>query len=124
MPETPGPSPFNVATAPWGGASRVCTRGLGQSKPWWDRAAVAFRIRGGNLVAFARVGFVCVRVPPVPSGCGVASPTVSSACLSGSLGWWVVERCAWILLLLRNGRMSGDWVVRVGRLRAVRHRTV
>ena len=43
LPETPGPSPFVAATAPWGGASRVCTRGLGPTKPWWDRADVAFR---------------------------------------------------------------------------------
>ncbi|KAK8631951.1 hypothetical protein V6N13_028728 [Hibiscus sabdariffa] len=54
----------------------------------------------------------------VPSGCGVPSLIVSSAPRSNLSLVWVVDRWVWMLLLVRNGHVSGEMVVCVGRLRA------
>ncbi|KAK8621550.1 hypothetical protein V6N13_080983 [Hibiscus sabdariffa] len=54
----------------------------------------------------------------VPSGCGVPSLIVSSAPRSNLSLMWVVDRWVWMLLLVRNGHVSGEMVVCVGRLRA------
>ncbi|KAK8634813.1 hypothetical protein V6N13_022694 [Hibiscus sabdariffa] len=56
----------------------------------------------------------------VPSGCGVPSLIVSSAPRSSLSLVWVVDRWVWMLLLVRNGHVSGEMVVCVGRLRASR----
>ncbi|KAK8634753.1 hypothetical protein V6N13_022634 [Hibiscus sabdariffa] len=56
----------------------------------------------------------------VPSGCGVPSLIVSSAPRSNLSLVWVVDRWVWMLLLVRNGHVSGEMVVCVGRLRASR----
>ncbi|KAK8616934.1 hypothetical protein V6N13_116904 [Hibiscus sabdariffa] len=50
--------------------------------------------------------------------CGVPSLIVSSAPRSNLSLVWVVDRWVWMLLLVRNGHVSGEMVVRVGRLRA------
>ncbi|KAK8640899.1 hypothetical protein V6N13_008651 [Hibiscus sabdariffa] len=54
----------------------------------------------------------------VPSGCGVPSLIVSSAPRSNLSLVWVVDRWVWMLLLVRNGHVSGEMVVCVDRLRA------
>ncbi|KAK8634394.1 hypothetical protein V6N13_022275 [Hibiscus sabdariffa] len=54
----------------------------------------------------------------VPSGCGVPSLIVSSAPRPNLSVVWVVDRWVWMLLLVRNGHVSGEMVVCVGRLRA------
>ncbi|KAK8616724.1 hypothetical protein V6N13_116694 [Hibiscus sabdariffa] len=54
----------------------------------------------------------------VLSGCGVPSLIVSSAPRSNLSLMWVVDRWVWMLLLVRNGHVSGEMVVCVGRLRA------
>ncbi|KAK8616831.1 hypothetical protein V6N13_116801 [Hibiscus sabdariffa] len=54
----------------------------------------------------------------VPSICGVPSLIVSSAPRSNLLLVWVVDRWVWMLLLVRNGHVSGEMVVCVSRLRA------
>ncbi|KAK8640729.1 hypothetical protein V6N13_008481 [Hibiscus sabdariffa] len=54
----------------------------------------------------------------VPSGCGVPSLIVSSAPRSNVSLVWVVDRWVWMLLLVRNGHVSGEMVVCVDRLRA------
>ncbi|KAK8684388.1 hypothetical protein V6N13_040418 [Hibiscus sabdariffa] len=54
----------------------------------------------------------------VPSGCGVPSLIVSSAPQPNLSIVWVVDRWVWVLLLVRNGHVSGEMVVCVGRLRA------
>ncbi|KAK8616721.1 hypothetical protein V6N13_116691 [Hibiscus sabdariffa] len=54
----------------------------------------------------------------VPSGCGVPSLIVSSAPRSNLSLVWVVDRWVWMLLLVRNGHVSGEMVVCVGKLRA------
>ena len=61
----------------------------------------------------------------MPIGLGVASYVAYSAPWPSYRfrGPWVARR-AWMLPILRNGRVSGALVVRVGRLRARRHRTV
>ncbi|KAK8670665.1 hypothetical protein V6N13_037283 [Hibiscus sabdariffa] len=54
----------------------------------------------------------------VPSGCGVPSLISSSAPRSNLSLVWVVDRWVWMLLLVRNGHVSGEMVVCVGRIRA------
>ncbi|KAK8640880.1 hypothetical protein V6N13_008632 [Hibiscus sabdariffa] len=54
----------------------------------------------------------------VPSGCGVPSLIVSSAPRSNLSLVWVVDRWVWMLLLVRNGHVSGEMVVCVDKLRA------
>ncbi|KAK8670620.1 hypothetical protein V6N13_037238 [Hibiscus sabdariffa] len=54
----------------------------------------------------------------VPSGCGVPTLIVSSAPRSNLSLVWVLDRWVWMLLLVRNGHVSGEMVVCVGRLRA------
>ncbi|KAK8616877.1 hypothetical protein V6N13_116847 [Hibiscus sabdariffa] len=54
----------------------------------------------------------------MPSVCGVPSLIVSSAPRSNLSLVWVVDRWVWMLLLVRNGHVSGEMVVCVGRLRA------
>ncbi|KAK8634884.1 hypothetical protein V6N13_022764 [Hibiscus sabdariffa] len=56
----------------------------------------------------------------VPSGCGVPSLIVSSAPRPNLSHVWVVDRWVWMLLLVRNGHVSVEMVVCVGRLRASR----
>ncbi|KAK8475452.1 hypothetical protein V6N13_021756 [Hibiscus sabdariffa] len=51
-------------------------------------------------------------------GCGVPSLIVSSAPRPNLSVVWVVDRWVWMLLLVRNGHVSGEMVVCVGRLRA------
>ncbi|KAK8660463.1 hypothetical protein V6N13_051389 [Hibiscus sabdariffa] len=51
-------------------------------------------------------------------GCGVPSLIVSSAPPPNLSVVWVVDRWVWMLLLVRNGHMSGEMVVCVDRLRA------
>ncbi|KAK8640914.1 hypothetical protein V6N13_008666 [Hibiscus sabdariffa] len=52
----------------------------------------------------------------VPSGCGVPSLIVSSAPRSNLSLMWVVDRWVWMLLLVRNGHVTGETVVCVDRL--------
>ncbi|KAK8684399.1 hypothetical protein V6N13_040429 [Hibiscus sabdariffa] len=47
----------------------------------------------------------------VPSGCGVPSLIVSSAPRPNLSVVWVVDRWVWMLLLVRNGHVSGEMVV-------------
>ncbi|KAK8590524.1 hypothetical protein V6N13_057417 [Hibiscus sabdariffa] len=54
----------------------------------------------------------------MPSGCGVPSLIVSSAPRLNLSVVWVVDRWVWMLLLVRNGHVSGEMVVCVGRLHA------
>ncbi|KAK8659440.1 hypothetical protein V6N13_029641 [Hibiscus sabdariffa] len=51
-------------------------------------------------------------------GCGVPSLIVSSAPRPNLSVVWVVDRWVWVLLLVRNGHVSGEMVVCIGRLRA------
>ncbi|KAK8635130.1 hypothetical protein V6N13_023007 [Hibiscus sabdariffa] len=52
----------------------------------------------------------------VPSGCGVPSLIVSAAPRSNLSLVRVVDRWVWMLLLVRNGHVSGEMVVCVGML--------
>ncbi|KAK8660458.1 hypothetical protein V6N13_051384 [Hibiscus sabdariffa] len=54
----------------------------------------------------------------MPSGCGVPSLIVASAPRPNLSVVWVVDRWEWMLLLVRNGHVSGEMVVCVSRLRA------
>ncbi|KAK8547799.1 hypothetical protein V6N13_027412 [Hibiscus sabdariffa] len=54
----------------------------------------------------------------VPRDSGVPSLIVSSALRPNLSAVWVVDRWVWMLLLVRNGHVSGEMVVCVGRLRA------
>lgn len=54
----------------------------------------------------------------MPIGCGLASFIVSSASLTEKSVVWVVDWCAWMLPLVRNGHVSGNLVVCICRLRA------
>ncbi|KAK8635107.1 hypothetical protein V6N13_022984 [Hibiscus sabdariffa] len=78
--------------------------------------------RPSNVRASARSmsQWVCslLRFFIVPSGCGVPSLNVSSAPRSNISLVRVVDRWVWMLLLVRNGHVSGEMVVCVGRLRA------
>ncbi|KAK8701001.1 hypothetical protein V6N13_019391 [Hibiscus sabdariffa] len=92
------PSPC-VATVQLGGVSRPSNvRASARSMSQWVCSLLGFFI--------------------VPSGCGVPSLIVSSAPRSNLSFVWVVERWVWMLLLVRNGHVSGEMVVCVGRLRA------
>ncbi|KAK8634913.1 hypothetical protein V6N13_022793 [Hibiscus sabdariffa] len=73
-------------------------------------------------VATVQLGGVCSLLGYfiVPSGCGVPSLIVSSAPRSNLSLVWVLDRWVWMLLLVRNGHVSGEMVVCVGRLRASR----
>ncbi|KAK8670654.1 hypothetical protein V6N13_037272 [Hibiscus sabdariffa] len=75
---------------------------------------------GSPCVATVQLGGCCSLLGffIVPSGCGVPSLIVSSAPRSNLSLVWVVDRWVWMLLLVRNGHVSGEMVVCVGRLRA------
>ncbi|KAK8590493.1 hypothetical protein V6N13_057386 [Hibiscus sabdariffa] len=54
----------------------------------------------------------------MPSGCGVPSLIVSSAPRPNLSVVWFFDWWVWMLLLVRNGHVSGEMVVCLGRLRA------
>ncbi|KAK8670412.1 hypothetical protein V6N13_037030 [Hibiscus sabdariffa] len=88
-----------VATVQLGGVSRPSNvRASARSMSQWVCSLVGFFI--------------------LPSGCGVPSLIVSFAPRSNLSLVWVVDRWVWMLLLVRNGHLSGEMVVCVGRLRA------
>ncbi|KAK8700715.1 hypothetical protein V6N13_019105 [Hibiscus sabdariffa] len=96
---TPNTGSPCVATVQLGGVSRPSNvRASARSMSQWVYSLLGFFI--------------------VPSGCGVPSLIVSSAPRSNLSFVWVVERWVWMLLLVRNGHVSGEMVVCVGRLRA------
>ncbi|KAK8701089.1 hypothetical protein V6N13_019479 [Hibiscus sabdariffa] len=96
---TPNTGSPCVATVQLGGVSRPSNvRASARSMSQWVCSLLEFFI--------------------VPSGCGVPSLIVSSAPRSNLSFVWVVERWVWMLLLVRNGHVSGEMVVCVGRLRA------
>ncbi|KAK8701128.1 hypothetical protein V6N13_019518 [Hibiscus sabdariffa] len=96
---TPNTGSPCVATVQLGGVSRPSNvRASARSMSQWVCSLLGFFI--------------------VPSGCGVPSLIVSSAPRSNLSFVWVVERWVWMLLLVRNGHVSGEMVVCVGRLRA------
>ncbi|KAK8700778.1 hypothetical protein V6N13_019168 [Hibiscus sabdariffa] len=96
---TPNTGSPCVATVQLGGVSRPSNvRASARSMSQWVCSLLGFFI--------------------VPSGCGVPSLIVSSAPRSNLSFVWVVERWVWMLLLVRNGHVSGEMVVCVGRLHA------
>ncbi|KAK8670520.1 hypothetical protein V6N13_037138 [Hibiscus sabdariffa] len=96
---TPNTGSPCVATVQLGGVSRPSNvRASARSMSQWVCSLLGFFI--------------------VPSGCGVPSLIVSSAPRSNLSLVWVVDRWVWMLLLVRNGHVSGEMVVCVGRLRA------
>ncbi|KAK8616918.1 hypothetical protein V6N13_116888 [Hibiscus sabdariffa] len=96
---TPNTGSPCVATVQLGGVSRPSNvRASARSMSQWVCSLLGFFI--------------------VPSVCGVPSLIVSSAPRSNLSLVWVVDRWVWMLLLVRNGHVSGEMVVCVGRLRA------
>ncbi|KAK8634765.1 hypothetical protein V6N13_022646 [Hibiscus sabdariffa] len=106
---------------------RPTTRGFGlvDARSRWLCATCLDNVTpntGSPCVATFQLGGVCSLLGYfiVPSGCGVPSLIVSSAPQSNLSLVWVVDRWVWMLLLVRNGHVSGEMVVCVGRLRASR----
>ncbi|KAK8640512.1 hypothetical protein V6N13_008265 [Hibiscus sabdariffa] len=96
---TPNTGSPCVATVQFGGVSRPSNvRASARSMSQWVCSLLGFFI--------------------VPRGCGVPSLIVSSAPRSNLSLVRVVDRWVWMLLLVRNGHVSGEMVVCVGRLRA------
>ncbi|KAK8621556.1 hypothetical protein V6N13_080989 [Hibiscus sabdariffa] len=90
--------------------------------PAWQQFNWGCVSRPSNVRAYARSmsQWVCSLLEffIVPSGCGVPALIVSSAPRLNLSLVWVVDRWVWMLLLVRNGHVSGEMVVCVGRLHA------
>ena len=72
---------------------------------------VALAMRNGRVYSHVSHRFRAKRL-----WCGLIHCFLRSSAVKSVV--WAVDRCVWMLLLLRNGHVSGDMVVRVGRLRA------
>ncbi|KAK8590534.1 hypothetical protein V6N13_057427 [Hibiscus sabdariffa] len=75
-------------------------------------------LRGNSIGGVSRPSNVRASDMIKSYGCGVPSLIVSSAPRPNLSVVWVVDRWVWMLLLVRNGHVSGEMVVCVGRLHA------
>ncbi|KAK8489954.1 hypothetical protein V6N13_003600 [Hibiscus sabdariffa] len=103
----------------------LCAARLDNVTPNTGRPCVATVLGGVSRPSNVRASdliksqWVLLLAPPSPPlGCGVPSLIVSSAPRPNLSVVWVVDRWVWMLLLVRNGHVSGEMVVCVGRLRA------